>query len=235
MAGGETSGGHLTLLGVWPSPFVIRARIALNLKGLPYRYAEEEDLFGNKSELLLSSNPVHKKVPVLIHGGKPVAESRIIVEYVDEVFPASGPRILPADPYDRAVARFWAAYVDDKLLSTWIQVYGGRTTEERAEAARQVVAVLETFERAFEECSRGEAFFGGERVGLVDVVLGGFVGWLRTSEEMCGVKIIDHAKTPLLAAWAERFCALDGVKEVIPDVQRLVEYNKMRRARLGLP
>ncbi|GJM91295.1 hypothetical protein PR202_ga07657 [Eleusine coracana subsp. coracana] len=51
----------LMLLGVWPSPFVIRAGIALNLKSLSYIYAEEEDLFGNKSVILLCSNPVHKK------------------------------------------------------------------------------------------------------------------------------------------------------------------------------
>ncbi|KAF6176433.1 hypothetical protein GIB67_010070 [Kingdonia uniflora] len=31
-------------------------------------------------------NPVHKKVPVLIHNGKPISESLIVVQYVDEVW-----------------------------------------------------------------------------------------------------------------------------------------------------
>ncbi|KAG2550935.1 hypothetical protein PVAP13_9KG309757 [Panicum virgatum] len=54
---------------------------------------------------------------------------------------------------------------------------------------------------------------------------------------MCGVRVVDPAATPLLAVWADRFGALDGVREVIPDVQRLLllEYNRMRRALLGLP
>ncbi|XP_066336166.1 glutathione S-transferase U18-like isoform X2 [Miscanthus floridulus] len=104
---------ELTLLGLWASPFVIRARIALNLKGLTYVYAE--DSIYNKSELLLKSNPVLKKVPVLIHDGKPVCESQVIVQYIDEAFPAAaGAPILPSAPYDRAVARFWASYVEDK-------------------------------------------------------------------------------------------------------------------------
>ena len=111
MAGGD----ELKLLGFWGSPFVLRARLALSFKGLSYEYVEE-DIFGNKSDLLLSSNPVHKKVPVLLHHGKPISESLIIVQYIDEVWSSDdAPAFLPADAYTRAVQRFWAQYVDDKV------------------------------------------------------------------------------------------------------------------------
>lgn len=83
------------------SPYVVRATIALNLKVIQYEYLQEDLL--SKSELLLKSNPVYKKVHVLIHGDKPVCESLIILQYIDEAWASSGPSILPADPYDHAI------------------------------------------------------------------------------------------------------------------------------------
>ena len=111
MAGGGRD--ELKLLGMWASPPVLRVRAALGLKGLSYEYVEED--LQNKSELLLRSNPVHGMVPVLIHGGKPVCESLVILQYIDEAFAGAGPSLLPVDPHDRAVARFWAAYVEDTV------------------------------------------------------------------------------------------------------------------------
>ncbi|EEE66635.1 hypothetical protein OsJ_23229 [Oryza sativa Japonica Group] len=110
-AGGD-GGGELKLLGTWASPFVQRVRLALNLKGLAYEFIEEE-IGGGKSELLLASNPVHKKVPVLLHRSNPICESQVIVQYLDDAFPggAAGGDLLPSDPQARAGRGFFNLFL----------------------------------------------------------------------------------------------------------------------------
>jgi glutathione S-transferase len=52
-------------------------------------------------------------VPTLVHDGRPVIESSLICEYLDEVFPETPLR--PADPVDRAYMKTWTRRPDDGL------------------------------------------------------------------------------------------------------------------------
>lgn len=106
----------VVVLNFWPSMFGARVIMALEEKEIKFEY-KEEDVFGDKTDLLLQSNPVHKKIPVLIHNGKPVCESNIILEYIDEVWNNDKTlRLLPSDPYEKAKCRFWADLIDKKVL-----------------------------------------------------------------------------------------------------------------------
>ncbi|KAK4791112.1 hypothetical protein SAY86_031525 [Trapa natans] len=218
-------GGQVKLLGVWPSPFVMRARIALNIKSVSHEFVQEN--LREKSQLLIQSNPVHKKVPVLIHDGKAICESLVIVQYIDEVWSSSGPAILPSEPYDRATARFWVTYIETKLNDSMRGIGTAEGEEARKAAAVQVKEVLAVLEDAFAKCSKGKGFFGGDSIGYLDIALGCFLGWIRVSEKLNGVVLVDGSTTPGLAGWAERFCSDPAVRDVMPETEKLAEFAKM--------
>ncbi|OAY85370.1 Glutathione S-transferase U18 [Ananas comosus] len=218
------SGDEVKLLGrSWGCPYVIRARIALELKGVSYDYVVEQ-LGEKKSELLLKSNPVYKKVPVLIHNDRPICESAIIVQYIDEVWAGTGPSILPSDPYERAIARFWTGYIDDTWFPALLKIIKVKTEKEKAEALEQSFIGLSLLEETYKKSFEGKAFFGGDNVGYLDIIFGSFLGWVKAIEKISDIKLIDEAKFPLLAKWAERFASVATVKEHVPKTDELVEF-----------
>ena len=94
-----------------------------------------------------------------------------------------------------------------------------KNEEERAEAVARAGEALDTLEGAFRDCSEEgkKPFFGGDGIGFVDVVLGGYLGWFGAVGKIIGRRLIDPARTPLLAAWEDRFRAADVAKGVVPD------------------
>jgi len=54
-------------------------------------------------------------VPTLVHDGKPVIESTLICEYIDQAFPHP-PKLVPADPWAQSRMRLWSKMVDEGLF-----------------------------------------------------------------------------------------------------------------------
>lgn len=99
---------RVRVFGFWASPFALRVEWALKLKGVEDEYIDE-DMTRTKSPELLHYNPVTKQIPVLVHGDKALAESLVIVQYIDEVW-SEGHPIMPKAPYE-----FWAKFAEDKV------------------------------------------------------------------------------------------------------------------------
>ncbi|KAK1260910.1 Glutathione S-transferase U10 [Acorus gramineus] len=51
----------------------------------------------------------------LVHHGKPLPESLIILEYIEETW-KNPPLFLHEDPYERSRVRFWADFFDQKMI-----------------------------------------------------------------------------------------------------------------------
>ncbi|XP_065864902.1 probable glutathione S-transferase [Euphorbia lathyris] len=214
---------EVKLLGTWPSPFSYRVIWALKLKAIPFEYLEQ-DLF-NKSSLLLQYNPVHKKIPVLVHSGKPISESMIIIEYLDETWPDHP--LLPTHPYDRALARFWVKFMEDKSSSMWT-IYRSKG-EEQEKAVKATMEILKTIEEEAMEVMGVNKYFGGESIGIVDIAFGPIAHWLPVIEKVGGVKLLESHKFPKLQAWIQNFKQSAIISENVPNEEEMVAFFKRRR------
>ena len=215
---------EVVLLDFWPSMFGMRVRIALTEKGINYDYKEED--LRNKSPLLLQMNPVHKKIPVFIHNGKPICESSIIVQYIDEVWHEKAP-LLPSDPYQRAQARFWVDFIDKKLYDAGRRTWTTKGEEQEA-AKKELIEAL----KVLEEQLGDKPFFGGETLGFVDVALIGYYTWFYSYETLGNFSI--EAECPKIIAWVKRCMQKESVSKSLPDGKKVFGFVQELRKKYGL-
>ncbi|KAB2636799.1 glutathione S-transferase [Pyrus ussuriensis x Pyrus communis] len=203
---------EVVLLDFWPSPFGIRLRIALAEKGIV--------------PLLLQMNPVHKKIPVLIHNGKPVSESLIALQYIDEVWNHKAP-LLPSDSYLRAQARFWADFVDKKIFEIGRKLWATKGEEQNA-AKKEFLDCIGVLERELGD----KPFFGGDTLGFVDVTLISYYSWFLVYEKFGNFSV--EAEHPEYIAWVKRCMEKESVSKSLPEQEKVYDYAMLLRKKLGI-
>ncbi|PKI55904.1 hypothetical protein CRG98_023689 [Punica granatum] len=190
---------EVKLYGAWGSPFSSRVEIALKLKGVPYQFFDED--LTNKSPDLLRYNPVHKKIPVLVHRGKPIAESLVILEYIDET---------------------WKFLDEQCLLASW------KAASSEGEARAKLKEEAHGHLKTLEEQLKRKKFFGGDSVGFLDISANFVAHWLVIIQEAAGVDLFTEDKFPTLWKWAEEFRCCPIIKDNLPEKERLSAHFKAR-------
>ncbi|XP_054814597.1 probable glutathione S-transferase [Prosopis cineraria] len=215
---------EVLLLDAKVSMFGMRARVALAEKGVKYEYKEQD--LTNKSPLLLQMNPIHKKIPVLIHHGKAINESLIIVEYIDEVWKGEAP-LLPSDPYQRAQAKFWADFIGSKVHEVGKRIWVGKV-EEHEQAKKELIENL----KQLEEVLGDKPYFGGDTFGFVDVALIPFYKWFYVYEKIGNFKV--ESECPKIIEWAKRCLKRESVVKSLADEKEIYEFVLGYRKKLQL-
>jgi glutathione S-transferase len=137
----------------------------------------------HKPESLLKLNP-RGLVPTLSvpygkdsSAPKPLYESTVVLEYLEEAFPDQKPRFLPDDAYDRARSRIWIDYVTSRIIPAFhrflqYQPAEGASAEEAAEG---LVRVRNEFLKHLKEWTKEMhpegPYFLGKEISLPDLAL----------------------------------------------------------------
>ncbi|XP_055802377.1 glutathione S-transferase U25-like [Solanum dulcamara] len=210
---------EIVLLDYLPSPFGTMARIALVEKGINFIHKFED--LSNKSPLLLEMNPVHHKVPVLIHKGKSICESHIIIQYIDEIW-KNNFTLLPSEPYQRAKARFLVDFINKKVHESSVKVWMG-ANEEQENGKKELVEWSKFLEGELGD----KLYFGGDVFGFVDIALVPFYNWFIVFKIFANFNI---SECPKLVMWGERCLNRDSVSKSLPTsdqvYQAYLEFKK---------
>jgi glutathione S-transferase len=168
----------MKLIGAVTSPYVRKVRVVMAEKKLDYQFVLE-DVWN--SDAIVHSNPLGKVPCLIMEGGEAVFDSRVIVEYVDNLSPVG--KLIPQAGRERAEVRTWEALADGlmdaALLARLEQTWPGRTPEQRCDAwiARQlgkIDAVLAAMAKGLGD----KPFCAGIHLSLADIAVGCALGYL---------------------------------------------------------
>jgi glutathione S-transferase len=164
-------------------PYCARVRIVLAEKGVELEVVEID--LSDRPAWIYEKNPTGR-VPVLEEDERPLPESAVIMEFLEERYPE--PPLLPLDPADRAAVRL-LIFRDDDLTDPY---YSFRRGEEGAR--EQLDEALGRFDALLGERS----YLGGMEYGLADIAL---VPWFLRARDMLGVELDGF---PALSDWLAR-------------------------------
>ena len=183
----------LTLISHKLCPYVQRAVIALNEKGVAFERIDID--LANKPDWFLKISPLGK-VPVLVvrsdEGEVALFESNVICVYIEDT--QGGAKLHPEDPLQRAQHRAWMEFGSTILGELW----GLETTGDPAIFETRRVAIAAKFARVEEALGSGP-FFAGENFSLVDVVFAPIFRYFDVFDTLIELSIFDE--TPKVRAW----------------------------------
>lgn len=176
----------LAVYSVAACPYAQRTRILLHLKGL---HAEliELDLSKPRPAWFLDINPAGK-VPALIHNGRPLSESSVINEYLEDVLPK--PAVFPVDPYLKAQSRILIDFCNTRFTTSLYRVLMEQDVARRSRveaAAKKDWEWLETFLMRISP----DSDFAFAEFGMADLTYAPFFQRYELNDYFWGFKIPD--------------------------------------------
>jgi glutathione S-transferase len=152
----------LKLCGFAASNYYNKVKLALLEKGLPF----EESLCW-VGETDTDCTPLGK-VPYLQTEHGPLCESAVIIEYLEDTFPAHP--LLPADPYARAKVReintFLELHLELEARKLYPQAFFGGQVSDGVK--QKVAEQLEKNVAAFAKLARFSPFIAGDQFSVAD-------------------------------------------------------------------
>jgi glutathione S-transferase len=167
----------MKLLGSNTSPYVRKVRVVMAEKKIDAQY-ELVDVNAPDSPIKLS-NPLGKIPCLIMDDGGAVFDSRVIVEYLDNLTPVH--RLIPPNGRSRVEVRTWEALADG-LLDAALLVRAEQTQRTEAQRSPAIISrQMGKIESALDAMSSGlgdKPWCADGRYSLADIAVGCALGYL---------------------------------------------------------
>lgn len=166
----------MKLLGSTFSPYTRKVRVVLAEKRIECEL-EMVDV-APVDNAVNRHNPLGKIPTLVLDDGTALFDSRVIVEFLDNVSPFS--RLIPDDNRDRVQVRRWEALADGVLDAGLLLRYESlRDKQEQSKAwsGKQLARMHRGLAQMAADLN-GRPWCHGERYSLADIALGCCIGWL---------------------------------------------------------
>ncbi len=185
-------------------PYVQRAMIILKEKNIPF---EAEYINLMEPPVWFHDISPLGKVPVLLVDEKPLFESMVICDYLDEITEGS---LYPSNIFEKAQNRSWIEFGNDILSTT----FDFLRTDDQKKFNLCIETLTDRFEILEEEFTNGD-YFNDADFSIIDAVYAPIFRYHKRIEEYKDYGIFDDA--PNVKAWGERLLERPSVINSIPD------------------
>jgi len=209
----------LQLCGFPASNYHNKVKVALIEKGIAF---EEVIVYPSRDDALRGESPMGK-LPFLRTGRGPVAESQVILDYLEDAHPAQP--LYPADPFDRARVRELITILDLHLELVVRRLYaeaffGGKASDStKAEVEKLLVKGLTALARRTEFAT----FAAGNVFGAADCVASMHLPVLAMATKVSLGRDLLAEQFPAAKAYTKRIADRPSVKRVNDDRKAGVE------------
>lgn len=204
----------MQLYSVSFSPYASRCRIQIFHKGLPVEIVAPPG--GLRSAELKAKNPLGQ-IPVLDLGDKTLAESWVIMEYLEATHPARVP-MMPADEFGKARVRELVRFCDLQLSQSIVPMFralrGMAGPEQVTEALKQQDVHLATLETVLARKPK----FAVPPLDLADAALLPSVYYSILLTRHFGQREA-LASLPVSRSWWERASAVPAAAKVLSEME----------------
>lgn len=195
---------NLKLISFTICPYVQRAMIVLNEKNISFDI-EYIDLSA-PPPWFYDISPL-EKVPVLLVNEKPLFESMVICDYIDEITPET---LYPSDAFEKAQNRSWLEF-GNGILDTTFKFLRENDSKKFNHLKETLIDYFEILEEEF----KNGKFFNGADFAMIDAVYAPIFRYHQHIEKYKDYEIFEDA--PNIKAWGDRLLEHPSVVNSVPE------------------